>query len=157
MRWLLSLFILFTAPLLHAQKEDKMTYRSFTSTDFNFTILCPSTWEENKDINDIVPFIFEAPRDNENDFFRENVNAVVEISRGYLLSQYVDVLVGKLQNRLANFKLHARGISDDNPLHPAWIIYDNAKGDLPLKFFILFLQSGRQCDYHHGECQNRRV
>jgi len=128
--------------LVYGQKEAKMEYRNFTSTDFNFTILCPATWEENKNINEIVPFIFEAPRDNENDFFRENVNAVVEVSRGYLLSQYVDLLVSKLQSRLANFKLSARGISDDNPLHPAWIIYDNAKGDLPLKFLSYFYKVG---------------
>jgi hypothetical protein len=39
---------------------------------------------------------------------------------------------------LANFKLQARGMSEDNPLHPVWIIYDNAKGAMPLKFLSYF-------------------
>jgi hypothetical protein len=142
MRCLFSILMVCIGLNLLAQNDDKIEYRTFTSTDFNFTILCPTTWEESKDINEIVPFIFEAPRDNENDFFRENVNAVVEISRGYLLSQYVDALVSRLQSRLANFKLHSRGIADDNPLRPAWIIYDNAKGDLPLKFLSYFYKVG---------------
>lgn len=118
--------------------QEKQAYVLHENKDYKFSILCPEKWEINENINDVVPFFFESPRDNEDDFFRENVNAVVEISIGYTLNQYVDALVSRLSAKLDNFKLHARAVSSDNPLAPVWIIYDNAKGDLPLKFLSYF-------------------
>jgi hypothetical protein len=118
--------------------QQKEAYVLHENKDYKFNILCPDKWEINENINEVVPFFFESPRDNENDFFRENVNAVVEISIGYTLNQYVDALVSRLSSKLDNFKLHARAVSSDNSLSPVWIIYDNAKGDLPLKFLSYF-------------------
>ena len=122
-----------------AQTKDSVSeYYRYQSKEFSFSMLCPKKWEVTENINDVVPFIMESQQETPQDNFRENVNAVIETSIGYTTNQFVDLIVSKLQNRLANFKLQARGMSEDNPLHPVWIIYDNAKGAMPLKFLSYF-------------------
>ena len=137
-KWILRLFILLAQVTEASPTDSLQEYKLHKAKDFDFSILCPKKWEITENINDIVPFIMESQQETPDDIFRENVNAVVEISRGYTLNQYVDALVSRLQGRLANFKLLARNTSQDNPLHPVWIIYDNAKGALPLKFLSYF-------------------
>ncbi len=119
-------------------KDSVSEYYRYQSKEFSFSMLCPKKWEVTENINDVVPFIMESQQETPQDNFRENVNAVIETSIGYTTNQFVDLMVSKLQNRLANFKLQARGMSEDNPLHPVWIIYDNAKGAMPLKFLSYF-------------------
>jgi hypothetical protein len=104
--------------------------------DSIFTIQYPPNWELNQGKQMGTSFILLSPQESEKDFFRENINLLIQDLAGYNidLDKYTDISVNQVKNLVTNSTLlESKRIKLGNDEYQK-VIYTGDQGVFHLKF-----------------------
>lgn len=99
---------------IYGQKSDKTQGPSWRTVSQGYSVRYPPSWDFDSSGHMKNLFIIFSPRENEKDFFLENVNFFIEDlgNKGYDLDKYINLTLGQIQSII-----------------PRWFLIENQKSN----------------------------
>lgn len=117
-----------------------VTYRN---GEKRFSIDFPENWEQQEGVMGTAVAAVRPQKPG--DFFRENVNVVVEdLSVSMDADEYLKANLATMRKYLTDFKVHQKGNMTLDGRASRWIVYGHRMGQLKLKVLAVFLMNDQR-------------
>jgi len=131
------LAMLLSVVLISEEKIDTTSYEIFSTEilGFKLNVACPDYWLVEKELGGI--FVFLSPKENEEDYFQENFNIVVQDLRSnpMKLEEYTSASIDYLPDFIDNMDIVDSGYTDLSGYEAFKIIYTGKHMVYDLKWF----------------------